>query len=137
MATERKTAHSDSGDPTDTPTQALWTTPIILYREGKKKKRRKRKKYSRGTKGLQRLLLGFASAADRVSRGANRGTKQWVRKTKRSQRKKKDGLIRDAFDNASRAFNTGSREASKAPREISKRFNTRRGWRIVRGANLF
>lgn len=136
MATERKTTHPDGGDSTDTP-QPMWTTPIILVREGKKKKRRKRKRYSRGTKGMQRLLLGIASGADRVSRGVNRGTKRFVRRSKRSQRKKKDGLMRDAFDNASRAFNTGSREASKAPREISKRLNTRRSWRIVRGVNLF
>ena len=112
--------------------QPLWTTPMILEREGKKRK--KSKKYSRGSKGLQRLILGVASAASRITGGFSRGTSTWVRRSKRSSRKKRDGLMRDAFENASRAFSKGSREASKAPREISKRFNTRSGWRVIRAA---
>ena len=132
MATEKKTP--ESSDPPPAP-PALWATPIVMKREKSRKKRKQ--KYSRGTKGLQRLVLGFAEAGSRVAGGANRSAKNWVRRGKRSQRKRRDGLMRDSFKNAGKAFRKGSKEASKAPDEITRRFNTRRGWRMVRVVTPF
>jgi hypothetical protein len=137
MATEKKAPDATTADAAAAVAAAqpaLWSAPIIMERD---KKRKKRKKYSRGTKGFQRLILGFASAAQRATRGFSDGARTWVRRSKRSQRKKRDGLVRDAFSNASRAVRKGTKELSKAPNEITKRFNTRRGWRMVRLATPF
>lgn len=129
MATEKKAADAAAAEATPPTTPPLWSSPIRMERE---KKRKKRKKYSRGTKGFQRLFLGVASAFEKSSRGFRDGARTWVRRSKRSSRKKKDGLIRDAFSNASKAIRKGSKQVSRAPEEITKRFNTRRGWRMVR-----
>jgi hypothetical protein len=112
---------------------ALWTTPIILQRDKKKSRRGKRKKkYSKGTKGFQRLLQGAAESANRISRGFSRNTRTFADRSRRSARKRRDGLIRDFFKNESRAIRKGSRQFSKAPDEITKRFSTRRTWRALR-----
>ncbi|HEX2832507.1 MAG TPA: hypothetical protein VHW00_05810 [Thermoanaerobaculia bacterium] len=134
MATEKKTTDAAAAEATAATPPPLWSSPIRMERE---KKRKKRKKYSRGTKGFQRLFLGFASAIEQGSKGVRDGARTWVRRSKRSSRKKKDGLIRDAFSNATRAISKGGRKIAKAPEEISKRFNTRRGWRMIRVATPF
>jgi len=139
MATEKRAP--DSSDPQQAPAPTaggpppLWTTPIVLQRSKGRKKRKK--KYSRGTKGFQRLFLGFGSAGQRIATGFSRGAKNWVRRSKRSRRKKRDGIVRDAFSNVSRGIRKSSNDISKAPNEITKRFNTRRGWRMVRVFNPF
>ncbi|HEV7767524.1 MAG TPA: hypothetical protein VGQ76_21160 [Thermoanaerobaculia bacterium] len=112
---------------------ALWTTPIILQRDKKKSRRGKRKKkYSKGTKGFQRLLQGVAESANRVSRGFARNTRTFADRSRRSSRKRRDGLMRDFFKNESRAIRKGSRQFTKAPEEITKRLSTRRTWKALR-----
>jgi hypothetical protein len=112
---------------------ALWTTPIILQRTKKKNRRGKRKKkYSKGTKGMQRLLQGTADAANRVARGFSRNTRTFSDRSKRSARKRRDGLMRDFLKNESRAIRKGGRQFFKAPEEITKRLSTRRTWKAFR-----
>lgn len=112
---------------------ALWTTPIILQRDKKKSRRGKRKKkYSKGTKGLQRLMQGFADSGNRIARGFARNTRTFSDRSKRSARKRRDGLIRDLFKNETRAIRKSSRQFAKAPDEITKRFSTRRTWKAFR-----
>jgi len=140
MATDRKTPDGGGTAGTEAAVAAqpalLWTTPIVLERAGGGKKKRK-KKYSRGTKGWQRLALGLSSAAYRISNGFAGGARRFVKRSKRSEKKKRDGMARDLFANLSRGAGKGLSEASKAPREISKRVSTRRTWRAFRVATPF
>lgn len=110
--------------------QALLTSTVVLTR--KKGRKRGRKKYSRGTKGIQRLLFGVSRAGYRTTNSLAEGLDTFVKRTNRSGRKRRDGMVRDVFSNASRGIGDGLTELGKAPREISRRFNTRRSWRMVR-----
>lgn len=148
MATEsttttKKTTTVDTPDATTTSqivvTQSpLWATPIIVRREKKKRGRRNRKRrYTRGTKNTQRLLLGGAKAGYRVANAFARESKTIFRRSKRSSRRRKDGIVRDAFKNWSRGLNKGTRELGKAPWPLAKRSNTKQTWRTLRSFTPF
>lgn len=113
---------------------AILTTPIYFKRDRPKKKgkRNRRKKYSRGSKGLQRLIFGFTKAAYRTTNAVARGLNTFAKRSNRSARKRRDGLIRDSLRNVSRGFNSGTRELGKAPDEIARRIGTGNVRRVFR-----
>jgi hypothetical protein len=149
MATEsttttKRTTTVDTPDATTTShvvvaQSPLWATPIIVRREKKKKRgrRNRKRRYTRGTKNFQRLLLGGAKAGHRVANAFPRENRTIFRRSKRSSRRRKDGIIRDAFKNWSRGLNKGSRELGKAPWPLAKRFNTKQTWRTLRSFTPF
>ncbi len=105
------------------------TLPIIVKRVKTKKGK---KKYTRGTKALQDLVLGASEAGFRASNSVSKGMKTFVKRTKKSSRKKRDGTIRDALRNASIAFGDGVSELGRVPQDLAKRISTRRAWKTVR-----
>jgi hypothetical protein len=110
---------------------ALFTTPIVI--EPVKKKGKKKKKYTRGTKGIQRLALGVTDALYRSANSVAKAEKTISKRSKKSSRKKKDGLVRDSLRNASRGIGDGFTELGKAPNEIARRIGTgqvRRAFRV-------
>ncbi|HYL05370.1 MAG TPA: hypothetical protein VE075_04990 [Thermoanaerobaculia bacterium] len=113
--------------------KALLAAPIILERVKSRKRNRKKKKYSRGTKPFQRLLLGVSKAGFRTSNSLAKGLDTFVKRSNKSARKRRDGLVRDSLRNASRGAGKAFTEAGKAPEEIARRLGTRRVWRVVRG----
>ncbi|SRR5258706_2325665 len=117
---------------TDDSQAPLLLAPVIFKREKSGKRKKKKKKYTSGTRGLQRLVLGIAQAGFRVSNGMTRGFNTFVKRSRKSSRRRRDGLIRDSLRNAARGFSDAGREASKAPGEIANRISTGRVWRIVR-----
>jgi len=127
---------------TDTPTrksqanteQALITTPIVLTRS---KPKRRRKRYSKGTKGLQRFLLGLSDATYRVTNSFTKGFDTFNDRSKRSRWKRRDGMVRDFFRNASRGFSDGIDQFGKAPDELARRISTRRVARSFRTLTPF
>lgn len=115
--------------------QAVLTTPMIFQREKSQKERdgkTGKKRYTKGTKSFQRLILGTTKAGFRVSNSLSEGLNTFVKRSKKSARKKRDGLLRDSFYNASRGFADGMAELGKAPREIAARVGTGRVRRILR-----
>lgn len=116
--------------------QALIVTPVFYERKGcrnKKGKGRKRR-YSRGTKGIQKLILGASRAAYRTANSFADGFNTFAKRSNRSARRKKDGLIRYSLRNASRGIQDGFDQLGKAPNAIAKQIgtnNVRRGFRIV------
>lgn len=125
MATQTKTEapKKDEG--------ALFTTPVVI--EALKRKKKKKKKYTQGTKGLQRLAVGVSDAVFRSANSVAKGAKTFSKRSKKSSRKKRDGLVRDSLRNASRGFSDGLTELGKAPNEIAKRIGTgqvRRSFRV-------
>jgi hypothetical protein len=109
------------------------TTPIVLEAVGNKRKRKK-KKYTKGTKGAQRLTLGLSDALFRSANSLAKGAKTFSKRSKKSSRKKRDGLVRDSLRNASRGIADDFNELGKAPNAIAKRIGTgqvRRAFKIV------
>lgn len=111
----------------------IFTAPHVLKREKGKKK--KKKKYSRGTKAAQRLFLGVSKAGYRASNSLAEGLDTFVKRSNKSARKRRDGMLRDAFRNASRGFSDGAKELGRAPQAIANSIGTRRVWRIFRVAS--
>jgi hypothetical protein len=126
----KKSQEAGESTGTTAATKPLFATPIILKRTDKKGNRKK--KYSRGTKGLQRLFLGVSKAGYRVADSASDGLRVFNKRSKRSGRKKRDGLVRDSLRNLSRGFSKGTSQFGRAPEEIAKRISLRRTWRSVR-----
>jgi hypothetical protein len=101
---------------------ALFTTPVVI--EPVRKKKGKKKKYTKGTKGVQRLTLGVSDALFRSANSVAKGAKTFSKRSKKSSRKRRDGLIRDSLRNASRGVGDGLAELGKAPNEIARRIST-------------
>jgi len=116
--------------------QALIVTPVFYERKRcrDKKKGKRKNRYSKGTKGFQKFLLGASRAAYRTANSFANGFNTFAKRSDRSARRKKDGLIRYSLRNASRGFQDGLDQLGKAPNAIAKQIgtnNVRRGFRIV------
>ncbi len=114
---------------------AILTAPIVMTLERRSKgggKRGRKKRYSRGTKGVQRLLFGVAKASYRATDSLSSGLNTFVKRSNRSARRRKDGYIRDALRNASRGVGRGLSTLGRAPYEIGRRVPTRAVWRTFR-----
>lgn len=111
-------------------TGTVHTMPIIIIKRVKSKKGKK--KYTRGTKALQDLVLGASEASYRTSNSVSKGLRTFVKRTKKSSRKKRDGSLRDALRNAAIGFGDGVAELGRAPQDLAKRISTRRAWKTFR-----
>ena len=114
--------------------QAVITVPIVLTRNSRK---RRRKRYTRGTKAQQRFILGLSEAAYRATNSLSKGFDTFNDRSKRSRWRKRDGIERDFFRNASRGVRDALNELGKAPGELARRVSTRRVAKTVRFLNPF
>jgi len=110
----------------------LLSGPVYFDFRRKKKGRRRKKKYTRGTKGWQRLTLGFARAGYRTANGFARGFDIFQRRSNRSMRRKRNGIVRDALRNASRGFGRGMSELGRTPFQVARQISTGRPRKLVR-----
>ncbi len=118
MATQTKTETRKGDEP-------LLSTPIVIE-PIKRRNKKKKKKYSKGTKGVQRLALGVTDALYRSANSVAKAEKTISKRSKKSSRKKRDGLVRDSLRNASRGISDGFTELGKGPNEIARRIGTGR-----------
>jgi hypothetical protein len=114
--------------------QAVITVPIVLTRNTRK---RRRKRYTKGTRGQQRFILGLSEAAYRLTNSLSKGFDTFNDRSKRSRWRKRDGLERDFFRNASRGVNDAFNELGRAPGELARRVSTRRVAKTFRFLNPF
>jgi len=77
-------------------------------------------------------VLGASEASYRASNSLSKGLKTFVKRTKKSSRKKRDGSVRDALRNAAVGFGDGVAELGRAPQDLAKRISTRRAYRTFR-----
>lgn len=103
---------------------------VIIYRVKKKKGRKK--KYTAGLKDLQRFAHGVTDSSERLSRALSRGVVRYRKSQNKSARKKRDGGITDFVDNWSKGASKGLRIASRAPRDLTRRVNTKPYTRFIR-----
>ena len=118
----------------ETPSSAQHTKsgfPIVINLKGKKKNKRK---YTRGLKDVQRLERGVTKASRRLSRAVASGLATYEKRRDKSSRKKRDGAIKDAIENWTRAYGRAVRKGSDAPYDVARRLNTKRLSRPIRDA---
>lgn len=118
------------GDSSSIAGSPVLTVPIVIERA--KRKKRNKKKYTQGTKAIQRLVLGISEAGVRSSNSITKGLRTFTKRSKKSSRKRRDGLVRDSLRNASIGFSDGMNQLGRAPYEIARRVGTGRIWRTFR-----
>jgi len=91
--------------------------PIVVRVKGKKGKKRK---YSRGTKDLQIGLRKGSKIGDRIASALSDGFGLYRKKSNKSSRKRKDGMLRDLFKNSGSGLGKTMRKSSKVPVLIAK-----------------
>ena len=134
--TETKTTVSGAeGQPTtynaQETQQQLIASPVYFTR---KKKKSKKRRYTKGTKPFQKLILGASRAAYRTANSFSEGFDTFAKRSKRSARRRRDGLVRDSLRNAARGFSDTAREFGKVPWPIARQIgtkNVRRGFRVI------
>jgi hypothetical protein len=104
--------------------------PGVMVVEKTKKKGKKR--YTKGLRDVQRLERGASKATRRLARAVEEGVATYHRRSNKSGRKKRDGAIRDVFDNLSIAAGDALQVASRAPRDLARGLNTKSAWKQVR-----
>jgi hypothetical protein len=106
---------------------------VYVFEKNKKKSRKRR--YTLGTRVLQRFALGASGASKRIADAVADGMESFYEESRKSSRKRKDGLIRDAILNATRGFRDSSRQLGKAPYVFARqmRGDSRRFFRTVFG----
>ncbi len=112
-------------------TQQQAGAPVYFSRTKKKGKKRR---YTKGTKPFQKLVLGASRAVYRAANSFAEGFDTFRKRSKRSARKRRDGLVRDSLRNAARGFSDAARKAGKAPRAFARQIgtkNVRRGFRVI------
>jgi hypothetical protein len=97
-----------------------------------KRKKGRKKKYTRGLKDIQRVAHGITDSSETLSRALTRGVVRYRKVQNKSARRKRDGGIKDFFDNWSKATGTSIRIASGAPYDFVRRVNTKPYTRLVR-----
>src|SRR6185503_12250938 len=102
--TEATAEQTSEASPAPSYTRAF---PVVINLKGNKKKKRK---YTRGTKDIQRLERGVTKASRRLSRAVASGFATYEKKRNKSSRKKRDGAIRDAIENWTRAYGRATRK---------------------------
>jgi Family of unknown function (DUF6312) len=90
-----------------------------------KKKKRKKRKYSRGLKDVQRAGRRVSKANRRIARAVASGFAEFYRKSDRSSRKRRDGLIRDFNVNLSKGLSKSLRRSSWTPVDFAEAFDTK------------
>jgi hypothetical protein len=93
---------------------------------------KRKRKYSRGLKDAQRWERGIAKGSRRVGRAVYEGLDLYLKRRDRSADKRRDGAIRDALKNWSKGWSKTLREASDAPYDVFKAFNTKAVRRTVK-----
>lgn len=114
---------SNSGSETTvTATPLLFTGATYIK---VKKSKGDKKRYSKGTKNPQQIMLGVSRAGFRVANSFADGLKTFSKRSNRSAKKKKDGMLRDALRNASHGISDELKELGRAPDEIARQIPTR------------
>lgn len=112
-------AHAGAGGPPTPP-----TSPAIPACGGKPWKRRK--KHSRRVRDWQRLDEGISEATRDLAKAVDEAVCTWRDESRKSQKRRKDGALKDVLRNAGKALGEGLERAAEAPKDMTD------GWKISR-----
>ncbi|MFO0724754.1 MAG: hypothetical protein U1E65_13315 [Myxococcota bacterium] len=77
-------------------------------------------RYSKRLKGAQKAERRLTKAHRRLSESVLAGVESWDRNQEKSAHKKKDGAVKDALENFTKAYAKSLRHASSVPRDVVK-----------------
>lgn len=92
------------------------TRPIVIKVKGKKNKR----KYSKSLKDLQISLRNGTRVSERLADAIASGLEKYKRKSDKSARKSKDGMLKDIFRNSAMGTEVMLRKSSRVPVLLAK-----------------
>jgi len=95
---------------------------------------KKKKKYSRGLRASQEVEHGIANAASTLSNAIADTFGTYKKRSRSSSFKKRDGAVRDAIKNWTKATSQGMKTASDAPYQFVKTVNRGKASRRIRDA---
>jgi hypothetical protein len=95
---------------------------------------KKKRRYSRGLRVGQELERGVSRAAATFSDALAETFKTYKKRSRNSSLNKRDGAVRDAIKNWTKATSEGIKTASDAPYEFVKTINRGRASRRIRDA---
>jgi hypothetical protein len=118
--------------PPVTETAAEEPPPLSLYTEVKTSSRpvvlrletRKKRRYSKPLKRLQRSLDSVDRARERFYGALAAGATKYRERARASADRKRDGMLKDAWQNSARAFETVLRKSAKVPRDLARAAST-------------
>jgi hypothetical protein len=119
---------TETTTPLETPSKSIPAQVTVVVPERSKKK----KKYTRGLRDIQKFDRGLAKASRRVNRAVADGYATYLKKSDKSARKRRDGAIKDAFQNWAKAMGKTVRRASSAPEILAESMDTKSNRRQVR-----
>jgi hypothetical protein len=103
--------------------------PIVLTLKKKKKSKRR---YSKGLEEIQRMERHLTRSTHRMARAAEKGISHYRKRSIKSARKRRDGVIRDFVPNSGLAMSRVMREASPIPFDIARAMNTKQNRRRLK-----
>lgn len=106
------------------------TTESLRTPEAPKKKR----KYTRGMRAQQELERGMSRAAASIGDAVAATFNTYKDRSRSSSYKKRDGAVKDAIKNWTKATSKGMKKASDAPFELVKSVNRGRASKQIRDA---
>jgi hypothetical protein len=106
------------------------TTESLQTPEAPKEKR----KYSRRMRGGQELERGVSRAASSLGDAVAATFKSYKDRSRTSSFKKRDGAVKDALKNWTKAYSKGMKKASDAPYQLVKAVNSNKASKQIRDA---
>ena len=127
MADQPKPAGAGEKTVTD---HAPATTESLRVPEAPKKKR----KYSRTMRGGQEIERGLSRAGASLGDAVAATFNSYKDRSSRSSFKKRDGAVKDALKNWTKAYSKGMKKASNAPYRFVKAVNSSKASKQIRDA---
>jgi len=93
-----------------------------------------KRKYSRRTRGVQEVEHGVSKAAASLGEAVATTFRTYKKREKASSFKKRDGAIKDAVKNWTKAYGKGMKEASDVPYQLVKSVNSSKASKQIRDA---
>jgi len=106
------------------------TTESLKTPEAPKEKR----KYSRRMRGGQEIERGVSRAAASLGDAVAATFNSYKDRSRKSSFKKRDGAVKDALKNWTRAYSKGMKKASDAPYQLVKAVNSNKASKQIRDA---
>ena len=93
---------------------------------------KRKRKYSRGLRSSQDVERGLNRAASALADAGSSAFGTYKKRSRKSSYKKRDGAIRDAIKNFTKAASKGLKKATDAPYQMVKAVNRGKGSKQIR-----
>ena len=130
MSEQSKPVAAAAAEKTVTGNAPATTDALRTPVETKKKKR----KYSRGLRSGQEIERGITRAASALGDAVSSAFGSYKKRSRKSSLKKRDGAVKDAIENWTKAGSKGMKEAADAPYQMVKAVNSNKASKQIRDA---